>query len=149
MKQLQFTIHIAAPRTTVWSALWDDAHYREWTSAFTEGSYALSDWKEGGRIQFMAPGGDGMFSKIARVVPGEFISFQHLGVIKDGIEQPSTDKTKMWEGATENYTLEESNDGTLLKVAMEVAEEDEAMFHKSFPDALLLVKKIAERMYQS
>jgi hypothetical protein len=52
MKQLHFSTDINAPRETVWNVLWNDATYRDWTSVFAEGSYAVSDWNEGSKIQF-------------------------------------------------------------------------------------------------
>ncbi|MGQ0827138.1 MAG: hypothetical protein ACT4ON_01960 [Bacteroidota bacterium] len=43
MEKLQFTIDIKASREKVWKTLWEDTSYRKWTSAFSEGSYAVSD----------------------------------------------------------------------------------------------------------
>ena len=104
MQKLHFSIDIKAPREKVWKVLWEDATYRDWTSVFAEGSHAKSDWKEGSRIEFLDPGGNGMFAVIDKLVPNEFMSFKHLGQISEGKEQP-------WgEGADgmENYTLKET-----------------------------------------
>ena len=144
MKKLNFAIEINAGRETVWSALWEDANYREWTSNFQEGSYAISEWKEGSKVQFLSPEGDGMYSVIDRLIPNEYMSFRHLGDIKAGIEQPQSEETKMWMGATENYTLEDVNGKTLLKVDMDITESHEHVFNKIFPRALEAVKQIAE-----
>ena len=65
MTTLNFTTNIKAPAAKVWQVLWDDATYRQWTGAFQEGSYAVSDWKEGSKIHFLSPNGDGMFGIIA------------------------------------------------------------------------------------
>src|SRR6188508_3009161 len=88
MKKANFTVKINAPKEKVWEVLWNDKTYREWTSVFSEGSYAVSDWKEGSKVQFLGPEGGGMFSKIAKLVPNEYMSFEHLGELKDGQEQP-------------------------------------------------------------
>ena len=54
MKNMNFDISINAPREKVWEVLWDDASYRKWTSAFSEGSYAVTDnWKKGSKILFL------------------------------------------------------------------------------------------------
>jgi hypothetical protein len=56
MEKLNFSINISAPKDKVWQTLWDDASYREWTSAFAEGSYAETDnWKEGSEVKFLDP----------------------------------------------------------------------------------------------
>jgi len=52
MKQLHFSIDIDSPRERVWEVLWEDATYRDWTSGFSEGSYAVSDWREGSKTMF-------------------------------------------------------------------------------------------------
>src|SRR3989337_938248 len=120
MKRLNFSTTINAPKEKVWKVLWDDATYRKWTSAFGEGSYAVSEWKEGSKILFLAPGGDGMFSSIARLVPNEYMSFAHLGVVKEGKEQPADAETEKWSGAMENYTLNETAGTTELTVEIDM-----------------------------
>ncbi len=64
MKTLHFSIKIKAPREKVWQILWEDATYRQWTSVFNESSYAVSDWEEGSKIQFLSADGSGMYSLI-------------------------------------------------------------------------------------
>jgi len=144
MKQLNFTIHINAPREKVWKVLWDDASYRKWTAVFSEGSYAVTDWQEGSKVLFLSPSGEGMFSRIAKSVPNQLMSFEHLGTVKDGVEQPATDETKGWEGAMENYQLEDKNGGTQLTLTMDMMEAHENYFKEHFPKALETVKSLAE-----
>jgi hypothetical protein len=145
MKTLHYNITINAPAEQVWKALWEDANYRKWTSAFTEGSHAISDWKEGSRIQFLGPDGNGMFSEISKLVPNEYMAFRHLGVIKDGVEQPANDETKGWEGAMETYTLKQHGDVTEVNVSVDTLEEYESHFTDSFPKSLQILKQIAEQ----
>ena len=71
MKTLRFTITIHAPKEAVWATLWNDSTYREWTSVFSEGSYADTDWKEGSKVLFLSGTGEGMYSTIARNKPNE------------------------------------------------------------------------------
>ena len=59
MKNISFSIDIKAPKDKVWYSLWDDENYQNWTSAFCEGSYTISDWNEGSKIYFMGSNTDG------------------------------------------------------------------------------------------
>src|SRR5215510_8339251 len=135
MKTLNFSIRIKAPKQKVWKTLWEDETYKKWTSAFSEGSYAVSDWQEGSKILFLSPGGEGMYSVIDKKVPNEFMSFKHLGVVKDGKEQPADNETKDWSGAMENYTLTEKKDGVELSLAMDITDAHENYFKETFPKA--------------
>jgi uncharacterized protein YndB with AHSA1/START domain len=143
MEKLNFTSKIQAPADKVWHVLWNDDTYRKWTGAFAEGSYAVSDWKEGSRVKFLTDKGHGMYSLIEKSVPGQYISFKHLGEIKNGVEQP-LDLSKHWSGAMENYTLNERNGETELTVDIDILESDAAYFKEKFPEALAKVKKLAE-----
>ena len=142
MQKLHFSIEINAPREKVWSALWDDAAFRNWSSVFAEGShYVISDWTEGRKIQFIDPKANaGMSSMIDKLVPNEFISFVHMTEIKDGKEQPPPH----WSGMIENYTLKENGGATTLVVDMDAPDELIAMFQDKFPIALARVKELAE-----
>ena len=141
MEKLKFSVSINAPKEKVWSTLWDDNTYRQWTAAFMEGSYAESDWNEGSSILFLSRGGDGMFAVIEKKIPNEQMSFKHMGEIKNGVQEP-----KEWAGATENYYLSESNGITELKVEMDTSGgEMENYFKETFPKALDKVKQIAEQ----
>lgn len=144
MKKSQFSIHINAPRERVWKILWDDDSYRHWTSVFSAGSYAVSDWQEGSKIQFLSSDGNGMFSEIAKSKPPEFMSFRHLGVVKDGKEQHIDQETENWSGALENYTLRELDGSTELIVEMDVTDEFQKYFEETFPKALDKIKEMAE-----
>ena len=95
MEKINFATTINAPREKVWKVLWDDASYRNWTSVFTEGSYAKTDnWKEGSKVLFLSPEGDGMVSKVASNKPNKFMSFEHLGVVKNGVEDTESESVK-------------------------------------------------------
>ncbi|MDZ4824197.1 MAG: SRPBCC domain-containing protein [Flavobacteriales bacterium] len=145
MKRINFSININAPRETVWDVLWGDKTYNEWTRAFSEGSHAVTDWKEGSKVLFLDGNGSGMVSTIAAKRPNEFMSFKHMGEVKNGVEDLDSDAVKAWAGSTENYTLTEENGKTNLGVDMEVTEEFEKMFTDIFPKALQLVKELSEK----
>ena len=140
MVTLHFDTRIDAPAEKVWKVLWDDASYRSWTSAFSEGSHAESDWKEGSQIKFLDGKGQGMYSKIDRLVPNKQMSFKHLGELKDGVEQPES----IWAGSMENYYLKSSGDSTELSVDVDITEDFQDYFKEAFPKALENVKRLAE-----
>ncbi len=139
MNMLQFSINILAPKEKVWQTLWNDATYRQWTAVFQEGSYAVSDWKEGSRIEFLTPEGLGMFAVIDKKVDNEVMIFRHLGEIKNGVDEP-----KDWGGAKESYYLSEANGVTVLRAMLDANAEMEAYFSKTFPKAMEAVKQISE-----
>lgn len=144
MERKQFKIQINAPKEKVWKTLWEADSYAKWTSAFCEGSRAVTDWKEGSKVLFVDGMGEGMTSIIEANKPNEFMSFKHLGMVKDGTEDTSSDKVKAWSGALENYALKEAGGVTELIVDMDLAEEYKDYFTKTFPAALEEVKKLAE-----
>lgn len=146
MKTLKFSVYISAPRQVVWNVLWGSETYRAWSSVFSEGSYVVTDWKEGSKIQFLSPEGSGLNSIIARKIPDEFMSFQHIGIIEAGIENNSSEKSKEWLGAFENYTLADQEGTTELKVEADVPEPYVDHFEKLFPNALRKVKELAENV---
>jgi hypothetical protein len=94
MKQLNFTIHINAPREKVWKVLWDDASYRKWTAVFSEGSYAVTDWQKEAKSYSCPQAVKECSAGSAKSVPNQLMSFEHLGTVKDGVEQPATDERK-------------------------------------------------------
>ena len=144
MEKLHFTQTINAPKEKVWSSLWDEESYRKWTSAFSPSSYAKSDWKEGSKILFLDGEGSGMVSRIEALRPNEFMSFKHLGEVKDGVEDTESDKVKAWAGAFENYTLKEVDGKTELSVDIDMNAEHMEIFNQMFPKALAQLKTIAE-----
>lgn len=144
MKKLSFIISINASPEKVWNVLWEDATYRQWTNAFSEGSHAISDWKEGSPILFLGPDGGGMFSEIAKLIPNEYMAFRHLGMAKDGKRAPDTEETKGWAGAMETYTLKRNGNATDVTVELDTVEDHAGYFQETFPKALAIAKKIAE-----
>jgi len=144
MEKMNFKTVINAAPEKIWNVLWDDATYRKWTAAFTEGSYAETDWKEGSKVLFLDGKGQGMVSKIAKNRPNEFMSIEHLGEVKDGIEDTTSEKVKAWAGAHENYTLKKVNGKTELSVDMDVTDDFKDYFKDTWPKALDSVKQLSE-----
>ena len=145
LKKLEFTIDIAAPAEAVWLALWEDATYRRWTSAFGAESHAISDWKEGSPIQFLGDANSGMAAVIERLIPNVQMTFRHQGEIKEGqlvVAPPQSEGG--WANAEESYFLSSNGSGTRLDVVLESLEAWSGFMEESFPKALAILKDIAE-----
>lgn len=143
-KTLEFAVFIAAPRDVVWAAMLGAEAYRDWTSAFCEGSHYRGSWAQGEKIQFLSPGGDGMTAVIAENRLHEFISIRHLGQVSAGVEDFSSDNVRSWAPAHENYAFADAPGGTELRVTVEVAPEFEQYLSETYPRALQRLKAICE-----
>ena len=147
MKKLLSSIVINAPKEKVWDTMLGDATYREWTRVFQEGSYFKGSWEEGSKILFIGPsdeGDMGMVSRIKENRPYEFVSIEHLGIIKDGVEDTESEEARKWAPAYENYTFREVEGGTEVLVELDILEEHEEMFAEMWPKALQELKRLAE-----
>ena len=107
-----------------------------------EGSYAVSDWNDGSRIQFLDPGSNaGMSAIIEKKVPNEYMCFRHVAEIRDGKEEPYPDS----QVGRERYTLTAAGDDvTRLRVDLDAPEQYQAVFDDKFPKALQRVKELSE-----
>ncbi len=144
---MEFNIEINAPRERVWEILLGEQTYPMWTAVFSEGSKAVTDWQKGSKALFMDESNRGMVSRIVENVPNEFLSIEHLGQIKDGVEDYESEEVKKWAGAIENYTLTDLNGKTNFQVYMEMNEEEKemiGMFEGMWPKAMAKVKELAE-----
>lgn len=141
MATLDFSVTINAPKEKVWEMLWNDATYPQWTAPFCEGSYAVSEWKEGDSIQFLSPDGSGMYSTIECKTPYERMTFRHHGEVKDGVKVPKDSG----DGATEDYRLTENAGVTKLIVSMGATDEFGEYLNATFPKALDALKRISEQ----
>ena len=144
MEKINFKTVINASPEKVWKVLWTDDTYRKWTSAFSEGSYAETDWKKGSKVLFLDGKGRGMVSRIADNKPNEYMSIEHLGEVTGGVEDTTSEKVKEWAGAHENYTLKKVNGKTELTIDMDITEDFKEMFSKMWPVALDNVKRLSE-----
>ncbi len=141
MYKLNFSIDIQTPREKVWEVLWDEDTFRDWTSVFAEGSegaYINSDWVEGGRFEFFESD-VGSYGIIEKLIPNEFISFRHLGELREGKEYPY-DRERL-----ESYTLNENNGVTTLTLEQDIPEEYKNMFEDATPKAFERIKELAEQ----
>jgi hypothetical protein len=147
---LHFSIDIRAPKDKVWRTMFADNTYREWTSAFSPGSYFEGSWAQGSKILFLGPDPDekvgigGMVSRIAENRLHEYMGIEHLGMVSNGVEDTQSDAVKDWAGARENYSFSESSGVTNLRVEMQTAPSYETIFNDSWPKALQKLKALCE-----
>ncbi len=149
MKKLHLEKLINAPRQKVWENIVNDQPYRQWTAVFMPGSFFEGSWEKGAKIQFLAKNDkgelEGMTSEIAENRPFEFLSIKHLGFVKNGVEDTTSEEIKKWTPSHENYTLSEEDGKTLFALDMDVADEEEEMFKEIWPRALEKLKEISEQ----
>lgn len=149
--KLNFSIEINAPANIVYDkmlGITDKKTYQQWTAEFNPSSTYEGNWQKGSEIHFIGVDENGkqggMVSRIAENIPNKFVSIQHIGIldgekiIKEGPE------VEAWSGAFENYTFEETNGKTTLKVEMDSNEEYKEYFLSTWPKALAKLKEICE-----
>ena len=148
MKKIKLDIEINASRQAVWDAIVNDAKYRQWTTAFTAGSFFEGGWNKGDSIRFLVEkegGKEGMIAEIAESIYPEFISIRHLGYISNGVDDTTSEEVKKWAPAYENYTLKELGEGkTQFMVEADTTEEYHQMFLELWPKALEKLKEVSE-----
>ncbi|MES2618453.1 MAG: hypothetical protein V4613_11270 [Bacteroidota bacterium] len=149
MQTIQFSININADVQKVWSTMLTDSTYREWTKAFHESSYFSGSWDEGSEIRFLGVDEkgelQGMYSRIAKNIPLQFISIEHLGMVSNGLVDTTSDEVKKWAPSFENYTFTVDGDSTIVTVDIDVSDEYKEMFEGMWPNALKALKAICER----
>lgn len=149
MKKLFASIFIEAPREKVWNTMLGKGTYEEWTKAFNATSHFEGDWSEGSKMLFIGTDENGaneggMVSRVAKNMPHEYLSIEHLGILENGIEDTTSDKAKTWVPAFENYTFAEKDGGTELTVDMDIDEDNREPFEVMWGKALERLKKLAE-----
>lgn len=148
-KVLKQAIDIEAPQRIVWESVVDPLKYERWTAVFAPGSRFEGGWNKGDAIRFFGPeaegGQDGMFSEIAESIYPSYISIRHLGMIRGGVEDRTSEEASAWVSATENYTMTDMGGGiTRFAVDMELEPEHIEMFNGLWADSLAVLKEISE-----
>jgi len=140
----RYSQHIAAPRETVWRLmLLDDAGYRDWTSAFCDGSYYEGSWEPGSEIQFLTPEGQGLMARVAQLEAPAHVQLRHQAEIENF--QVKADGSANWKDCREEYWLHEEAGGTRVDVELEVSPDYEGVMCELWPKALLRLKQLCER----
>lgn len=145
MERLEYRTIIDATREKIWKVLWGEETYPEWTKAFSEGSRAESDWKEGSTILFLNAEDEGMIAIIEEMDEPVKMHFRHVGMIdKNGNEDFDSEMVKAWKDASEIYTLEDQEGKTLLVVNMDTEESYKNHFNEIWPKAFGRIKELVK-----
>lgn len=148
MEKLHFSVIIKAPKEKVWDIMFGKDSYPKWAASFKVGSHYLGNWSPGSRMLFLAPGEtaeSGMVSQVVQNRPYELISLEHLGVVRNGIQDTSSDAVMRWSGAREEYRFRETDSGTEVLVDTDTTDEYRKMFQTVWPKALKKLKELAEK----
>jgi uncharacterized protein YndB with AHSA1/START domain len=144
MKDLQFSIAIAAPVARVWDCMFDPTAYRDWTRAFCEGSYYEGSWEAGRRLRFLDPQGFGTEAIVDERRLHELLSLRLVGEIKDG--RPVADSHLHETPAHERYAFTATpGGGTDLVVHLQSWNNGFTDFlNDTWPKALARLKDLSE-----
>lgn len=146
--KMHFNISIKAKAKHVYDTMIFDCTYREWTSIFNPTSRFEGSWNKGSKILFLGTGEDGniggMVSRIKENIPESFISIEHLGILKNGIEIVSGPDVEEWAGLLENYSFSEKDGATLVEVDIDTNADFKSYFSETWPKALEKLKEICE-----
>jgi len=139
MKDVHFHIEIAAPVARVWDCMLDPIAYRDWTTAFCEGSYFEGSWAQGSRMRFLDPDGNGMDAVVDENRPHERIALKLVGSLTEG--RP----TAIDSPGQEIYEFSATAGGTRLDIQLKGWDDGFAdMMAGLWPKALQRLKALAE-----
>lgn len=149
IKKIHKSILINAPKEKVWEIMLGPETYKEWTAAFNPGSRYEGSWEQGSTIRFIGPDPStgeegGMLSRIAENRPNEYISIEHLGIIKNGVEDTTSEEAKKWTPAFENYTFIDKDGGTEVQIDQDMDDQYAEEFGEMWEKALQKLKEISE-----
>lgn len=154
MQKFKTSIFINAPKEKVWDVMLGKDTYKEWTQPFNPSSSFSTtvegDWSEGSKMRFIGADENGeneggMVSRIAKNVPYEYLSIEHVAILDNGAEDSTSEKAKSWVPSFENYTLTEKDGGTEVSVEQDLDEQYIQMFGEMWEKALQKVKELSEK----
>ena len=146
MKNLEYKIHINAPKQKVWKTMIQRGTYEQWVAASWPGSSYEGKWNEGEKIKFVSKNGSGTLALIEVFKPYDYISAKHIAaLLEGGREDYDSDIAKGWIGTMESYTFNERNGETDLTVEIKTNPVWQKMFDDGWPNALKKLKEICEQ----
>lgn len=86
----------------------------------------------------------GMVSRIAKNIPYKYLSIEHLGIIKDGVEDTTSEEATSWAPSFENYTFTEKDGGTEIAIDQDMEEQYITEFTVMWERALQKLKHLSE-----
>jgi hypothetical protein len=151
MEKLQFNISIHAPVSAVYNIMLgisSKSTYEQWTAMFNPTSTYEGNWEKGSKMLFIGVDEKGekggIVSKIAENIPHQFVSIQHYGLVNAGKEITEGAEVEKWANGFENYSFEENNGVTMVKVEIDATEEFIDFMNETYPKALIKLKELCE-----
>jgi uncharacterized protein YndB with AHSA1/START domain len=149
MEVIHFSTTINAPVEKVAAVMLEYETFKQWAAEFNPTSYYEGSWKKGSPILFVGINDkgekEGMASRIREHVPNQFVSIEHLGLVKGNEQITTGSEVEGWAGSLENYTFHQQDGNTLLEVDMDANVEYKSYFEEAWPKALLKLKTICEQ----
>ena len=151
MKNLQFTIKINTSVNTVFDLMLgisNKSTYEQWTALFNPTSTYEGNWNKGSKMLFVGIDelGEkgGMVSEIIDSRLNQFISIQHVGLVKGNVEITEGPEVEKWANGFENYTFEETEGITTVTIDLDLSEDFSDYMNETYPKALNKLKEICE-----
>lgn len=151
MERRRFSVEVAAPAAVVWSTMFDESTYRQWTSVFNPDSYFEGTWQPGTEIRFLgsSPEGEGsgmtgVFGVITAHRPYEFVAIEYQGQIVNDADDISSQEARQLIGARESYTFVQNNGSTTVTIDVDTADTYDQMLSELWPKGLAKLKELAE-----
>lgn len=144
MKKIEKSIVIKASAEKLWEVLTLDRYTKDWYSAFSPGSYAVTDWKPGSKVLFMDQSKRGMAGKIVESIPGKSLIIEYTGLVQDGREDLDSAEAQSYKGGRETYRLSEGDGATLLDISSDMDENMFNMMSERWEKAFERLKALAE-----
>ena len=122
--------------------------YEQWTAEFNPTSTYEGSWEKGAKIYFVGTDENGkrggMVSEIADIIPFQFVSIRHYGILDGESEITEGAEVEKWAGGFENYSFQEHNGVTTVIVETDITEDYQEYFNTAWPKALDKLKELAE-----
>lgn len=151
MKNLQFTIKINTSVNRVYDLMLgisNKSTYEQWTALFNPTSTYEGNWNKGSKMLFVGIDEQGekggMVSEIIDNRLNQFISIQHVGLVKGNVEITEGPEVEKWANGFENYTFEETEGITTVTIDLDLSEDFSDYMNETYPKALKKLKEICE-----
>jgi uncharacterized protein YndB with AHSA1/START domain len=139
------SISIHAPKEKVWDVLFTDRYIRIWYAEFSQGSYAVTDWKVGSKAFFMDESKKGLVGVIAVNEPNQRLAIEYAGVVsEDGSEDYESEIAREFKGARETYHISEEGGNTFLELTCDMSPKYFEMMSTAWDKALQKIKQLSE-----
>jgi hypothetical protein len=150
---MQFKVEIKGPADKIYNLMLgipDKKSYEQWTALFNPTSSFEGNWEKGSKIKFIGvdeqgePGG--MLANIVENITHQFVSIQHVGILKGNEEITSGPEVEQWANGFENYTFKENDGVTTVIVDLDTTEDFIEYMKETYPLALNKLKQICEQL---